>query len=85
MDTNDERIQAKIRDAATMKVPWQLVVGPRDAKARQVSVRMRGIRKDLGAVDLGQFIEALQAEIASRGENSALQACFPEAEKEQDA
>lgn len=84
VDMNDERIQAKIRDAATMKVPWQLVVGPRDAKARQVSVRMRGIRHDLGAVDLDQFVGSLQAEIASRGEISALQTCFPEAEFGQD-
>ena len=73
LDKNDERVQAKIREAANMKVPWQLIVGPRDAEARKVSVRMRGIRHDLGAVDLDQFIAALQSEIKTRGTDSVLQ------------
>ena len=78
VDKNDERVQAKIREAANMKVPWQLIVGPRDAEARQVSVRMRGIRHDLGAVDLDMFISALQEEIKSRGQRSVLEKCFPD-------
>ncbi|MBT4584155.1 MAG: threonine--tRNA ligase, partial [Phycisphaerae bacterium] len=85
VDKNDERVQAKIREAANMKVPWQLIVGPRDAEARQVSVRMRGIRHDLGAVDLDMFISALQEEIKSRGQHSVLEKCFPDIDVAKDA
>ena len=85
LDKNDERVQAKIREAANMKIPWQLIVGPRDAESRQVSVRMRGIRHDLGAVDLDQFAEAIQEEIDTRGSKSALQSCFPNLDIIQDA
>ena len=85
LDKNDERVQAKIREAANLKIPWQLIVGPRDAESRQVSVRMRGIRHDLGAVDLDQFAQAIQGEIDTRGSKSALQSCFPNLDIVQDA
>ena len=85
VDTCDERIQAKIRTAADMKIPWLLVVGPRDAEANNVSVRMRGIMEDLGAVGLQTFTDAIAAEIESRGESSALKSCFPDVELTEDA
>ena len=80
VDSGDERIQAKIRVAADMKVPWSLVVGPRDAEGRTVSVRMRGIREDLGATPLDGFVDALVAEITTRGASTVLKACFPDRE-----
>jgi threonyl-tRNA synthetase len=83
-DKCNERIQAKIRAAAELKIPWLLVVGPRDAQETKVSVRMRGIMDDLGAVDLDAFTDALSKEISSRGENSALKACFPDIECSED-
>ena len=85
VDKGDERIQAKIRDAADMKIPWQLIVGPRDAESNQVSVRMRGILHDLGAVGQDVFVNAIKAEIESRGESSALNTCFPDVELPEDA
>ena len=85
VDKSDERIQAKIRNAAEMKIPWILVVGPRDAEGNNVSVRMRGIMKDLGAVGLEQFSNALSEEIKSRGKSSALKTCFPDVELPEDA
>ena len=84
-DKCDERIQAKIKHAADMKIPWILVVGPRDAKSNSVSVRMRGIMKDLGAVDLDSFCEAIVREIKTRGHASALKTCFPKVEFTEDA
>ncbi len=65
-DNTGERIQAKIKVAAEEKIPYLLVVGPRDAESRQVSVRARGIEKDLGASPLQQFVEAIRQEIDSR-------------------
>ncbi|MDG1136717.1 MAG: threonine--tRNA ligase [Phycisphaerales bacterium] len=85
IDKSDERIQAKIRNAAEMKIPWILVVGPRDAQGNNVSVRMRGIMDDLGAVCLDTFAEALSQEITTRGKSSALNACFPDIKIPEDA
>jgi len=67
LDDGNERVQAKIKHAADEKVPYMAVVGPRDAEARAVSVRARGIQKDLGAVPLDRFIAALAEEYATRG------------------
>ncbi|MBC7833928.1 MAG: threonine--tRNA ligase [Phycisphaerales bacterium] len=72
LDTGNDRVQAKIKVAADEKVPYQLVVGPRDAENNQVSVRARGIQKDLGAVSLDAFVTAIKDEIASRGGTTAL-------------
>ena len=71
-DKGDERIQAKIRDASDMKLPWMLIVGPKDAAENKVSVRMLGIRDDLGAIDLNTFANAIEEEIATRGKVSTL-------------
>lgn len=72
IDDSSERIQAKVRAAAEMKVPYLLVVGPRDAEAGAVSVRVRGIQKDLGSLPLEQFLNTLRDEIATRGQESVL-------------
>ena len=81
VDICDERIQAKIRNAADFKIPWILVVGPRDAEANQVSVRSRGIMEDLGAIDTSTFISELSKEIQTRNAYSLLQANFPDIQK----
>jgi len=79
LDSGDDRIQAKIKVAADMKVPWLLVVGPRDAEHRAVSVRMRGVQKDLGQAPLEAFVEAFAEEVRSRGARPAAEALFPAA------
>jgi threonyl-tRNA synthetase len=73
LDNSPQRIQAKVRIAAEEKIPYLLVVGPRDAEQRAVSVRARGTRHDLGSVPLAAFTEALAAEIASRGSQSLVE------------
>ena len=79
LDDSNERLQARIRTAATMKIPYLLVVGPRDAEAGTVSVRAHGIERDLGAVTLDALVESLGAEITTRGERSLQRDHFPEA------
>ena len=76
LDNSDDRIQAKIKVATDMKIPYLLVVGPRDAEQNAVSVRSRGYRQDLGAVSLESFVEAIGREIASRGSETVLTALF---------
>ena len=66
LDDSNERVNAKIRVAQEMKVPYMLVVGGRDEQAGTVSVRERA-RGDLGPLPLGQFIEQAQREVTSHG------------------
>ncbi len=70
IDSSNERIQAKVRTAAEEKIPYMLVVGPRDAEQGTVSLRARGIDKDLGAMPLDEFAAGLKSEIESRGRSS---------------
>ncbi|MCA9279401.1 MAG: threonine--tRNA ligase [Phycisphaeraceae bacterium] len=77
MDLSGERIQAKIRDATEWKIPYLLIVGPRDAENENVSVRARGIQKDLGAMKLAEFVDGIAAEIRTRGETSILETMMP--------
>ena len=67
IDEGNDRIQGKIKVAADMKVPYMAVVGPRDAEGGMVSVRARGIEKDLGAMKLEEFVSGIAGEIASKG------------------
>jgi len=66
VDSGNDRIQAKVKVAADDKVPYMLIVGPRDAESGSVSVRARGVEKDLGAMPLDKFVEGIKAEIASK-------------------
>ena len=61
IDTSAEKLGAKIREATIMKVPYQVVVGPRDEAAGTVSVRSR-VDGDLGAMKLADLVSRLQSE-----------------------
>jgi threonyl-tRNA synthetase len=62
IDTSAEKLGAKIREATLQKVPYQVVVGPRDEAAGTVSVRSR-TDGDLGAMKLGDLIAKLNGEM----------------------
>jgi len=66
IDEGNDRVQGKIKVAADEKIPYLLIVGPRDAEQNMVSVRARGQEKDLGAMPLNAFVSAIAAEIAHR-------------------
>ncbi|MCC6178086.1 MAG: threonine--tRNA ligase [Chloroflexi bacterium] len=61
VDGRRERMQNKIRQAETQKVPYILVVGDRDIQAGAVSVRARG-EGDLGAMERSAFLARLREE-----------------------
>ncbi|MEO0513205.1 MAG: threonine--tRNA ligase [Planctomycetota bacterium] len=67
IDESGERVQAKIKHAADERVPYLAVVGPRDEDSGVVSVRARGIQKDLGTIDLERFVELAATEYRTRG------------------
>ncbi len=66
IDDSDGRIQSKVKVAADEKIPYMLIVGPRDAENGDVSVRVRGTEKDLGAMKLEAFVASITAEIAAK-------------------
>ena len=66
LDESNERIQAKVKVAADEKIPYMLIVGPRDAENNAVSVRARGVEKDLGAMPLAAFVKAIASEIETK-------------------
>jgi len=65
IDTTSERMQRKIFDAQTLKIPYMLVVGDREAADGKVAVRLRS-GKDLGAMPLENFIARIKNEAESR-------------------
>ena len=67
IDEGGDRVQAKIKHAADERIPYLLVVGPRDEEAGNVSVRARGIQKDLGSMNADDFVSVLVEEIATKG------------------
>lgn len=65
VDTRSEKIGYKIRSAQMEKIPYMLVVGQKEEEEGVVSVRSR-FAGDEGQKELGQFMEAIQKEIASK-------------------
>lgn len=76
IDSGNERVQARIRDASEAKIPYLAVVGPRDAQQRAVSVRAFGTEANLGELPFDLFIAGLSAEYRTRGAES-LKSAFP--------
>ncbi len=68
LDERNEKLPAKIRDAQLQKIPYMLVVGPKEAEAGTVSVRHRS-KGDLGPRPIADFVATLKDEISSRAIN----------------
>ncbi len=65
IDNRPETLQAKIRDAEIEKIPYVLVVGGRDEKNNEVSIRVRGLG-DQGAISFEIFKEKFIKEIQEK-------------------
>lgn len=65
LDSTDQRMNAKIRNAQKRKIPYMLIVGEREAQGRQVSVRYRSGEQENG-VSLDVFLERLRHTIDER-------------------
>jgi threonyl-tRNA synthetase len=55
VDSRSERMNAKVRDAQLMKIPYMLVVGDKEASENAVAVRLR-TNENLGATPLDTFV-----------------------------
>jgi len=58
IDMRNETLDKRIRNAELSKIPYSLIIGEREARQEQVSVRKKG-SGDQGAVALNKFIEQL--------------------------
>jgi len=65
IDTRNEKIGLKIRDAQLQKVPYMLVIGDKEVENNAVSVRSRK-DGDMGSMDVDAFVEKIVAEIVSK-------------------
>jgi len=64
-ELGDERMNAKIRDCQTRKIPYMLVVGQREADEGTVSIRLRDGRQ-LAAMKIEDFAEYVHEKIDSK-------------------
>jgi len=62
IDSRDEKIGRKIRDAEVKKIPYMLIVGEKEAAEGLVSVRKHG-EGDLGSMSIEEFKEKIIKEI----------------------
>ncbi|KKQ36730.1 MAG: Threonine-tRNA ligase, partial [Candidatus Woesebacteria bacterium GW2011_GWA1_37_7] len=65
LDDRSETLSSKIRDAQNDKVPYMIIIGDKEEKAKKVAVRLR-TEKDLGQKDLQEFIKAIKANIENK-------------------
>jgi len=68
VDESGETVGKKIREAEKQKVPYMLVVGPKEEKGGLVSVRARG-EVEIGPLPLSKFMESVNKEISSKSLN----------------
>lgn len=64
-DFSDEKINAKIAKAYGEKLPYMLVVGPREAESNSVNVRIRGEKQNKD-VQIGEFLRIAAQKIADK-------------------
>lgn len=59
VDDRNESLGKKIREATRLKIPVQLIVGPKDREAREVSVRTQAGEEKLGLDKLADYLRGL--------------------------
>ncbi len=72
VDERSDKVGAKIRNAQLAKIPYMLILGPKEQEDQSVAVRARPIG-DVGAMPIHAFIETLNAEVAARALTTTVQ------------
>ena len=65
VDDRNEKIGFKIREAELQKIPYMIIVGEKEAKSGQISVRKRK-KGDIGQFEVKHFIEQILKEIVEK-------------------
>lgn len=58
-DDRNESLGKKIREATSLKIPVQLIVGPKDKEAREVSVRTQSGEEKVALEQLSEYLKGL--------------------------
>jgi len=59
IDSRNESLGKKIREATSMKIPVQLIVGPKDMEASEVSIRTQSGEEKISLEQLAEYIKSL--------------------------
>ncbi|MEM0939915.1 MAG: threonine--tRNA ligase [Bacteroidota bacterium] len=65
VDQRDEKIGRKIRDAEMKKIPYMLIVGEKEERAKSISLRRHG-EGDLGSMRPEEFISFFEQKVAEQ-------------------
>lgn len=65
LDARNEKINYKIREAQTQKIPYMLVIGDREMEQGTVALRQRG-KGDVGAVAVDELIKKIVEDINTK-------------------
>ncbi len=65
LDSRNEKMNAKVRDAEKEKIPYVLVIGQREVENGTVSVRKRH-KGNLGPVELSEFVNMIKEEVKNK-------------------
>ena len=68
-DYSDNRMNAKIRTAQNLKIPYMVILGEREKENNEVSIRYRTGRQE-NSITLGSFIKQVQATVAAKAQLS---------------
>lgn len=61
LDDRAQTMQAKIRDSSLLKIPYQIIVGPKEEEAHKIAVRTRE-GKDIGRLTPSEFAHLIMNE-----------------------
>ncbi len=64
IDNRNETVGKKIREAELKKIPFMLIVGENEEKAKTIAVRRHG-GEDLGSISISKFSDLVSKEISS--------------------
>ncbi len=57
IDSRNESLGKKIKEASAYKIPVQLIIGPKDVEARQISIRLKDKEEKIPFDELKSYIE----------------------------
>ena len=60
VDRRNESLGKKIKEATAMKIPMMIIVGPKDAEGRMLSVRLRDSEEKVGFEDFAEFVRGIK-------------------------
>lgn len=66
LDNSNESVGRKIRDAEVMKIPYTVVIGPKEVESDQLSPRGRSDLPEIGPTGVDEFLQRLSQDAKAR-------------------